>query len=78
VQLKVGLNFKPRDSEDRSNRHSSCRWRGSQSVETVQLKRPAPAAGAGGEDFGGVSVVEGADSESPEELLEKDKRSKRG
>jgi hypothetical protein len=27
VQLKVGLNFKPRDSEDRSNRHSSCRWR---------------------------------------------------
>jgi hypothetical protein len=45
---------------------------GSQSVETVQLKRRgrAAAAGAGGGDFGGLSVVEGADSESPEELLE--------
>ena len=44
---------------------------GSESVETVQLKRGArtAAAGAGGGDFGGVSVVEGADSESPEELL---------
>jgi hypothetical protein len=45
---------------------------GSQSVEAVQLKRRArtAAAGAGGGDFGGVSVVEGADSESAEELLE--------
>jgi len=45
---------------------------GSQSVETVRLKRRArtAAAGAGGGDFGGGSVVEGADSESPEELLE--------
>ena len=45
---------------------------GSQSVETVPLKRRerAAAAGAGGGDFGGVSVVEGADSESAEELLE--------
>src|SRR5256886_16193136 len=45
---------------------------GSQSVETVPLKRPAraAAAGAGGGDFGGVSVVEGADSESADELLE--------
>ena len=45
---------------------------GSQSVETVQLKRDAraAAAGEGGGDFGGVSVVESADSESPEELLE--------
>src|SRR5437667_10656341 len=44
---------------------------GSQSVETVPLKRPAraAAAGAGGGDFGGVSVVEGADSESADELL---------
>jgi len=44
----------------------------SQSVETVQLKRDAraAAAGEGGGDFGGVSVVEGADSESPGELLE--------
>ncbi|HYL86319.1 MAG TPA: hypothetical protein VE263_18995 [Candidatus Angelobacter sp.] len=45
---------------------------GSQSVPTVQLKRHAraSAAGAGGGDFGGVSVVEGADSESANELLE--------
>ena len=45
---------------------------GSQSVPTVQLKRRArvAAAGAGGGDFGGVSVVEGADSESADELLE--------
>jgi hypothetical protein len=45
---------------------------GNQSVETEQLKRKARVAraGAGGGDFGGVSVVEGADSESAEELLE--------
>ena len=45
---------------------------GSQSVETLQLKRRAweAAAGAGGGDFGGVSVVERADSESADELLE--------
>ena len=45
---------------------------GSQSVETVQLKprRMAARAGAGGGDFGGVSVVEGPDSESADELLE--------
>ena len=45
---------------------------GSQSVETVQLRRRAraAAAGAGGGDFGGVSVVAGADSESADELLE--------
>lgn len=45
---------------------------GSQSVETAQLKPRARAAasGAGGGDFGGVSAIEGVDSESPEELLE--------
>jgi hypothetical protein len=45
---------------------------GSQSVETLQLKRRAweAAAGAGGGDFGGLSVVEGADSQSADELLE--------
>lgn len=45
---------------------------GSQSVETVPLKRRAraAAAGAGGGDFGGASVVESADSESADELLE--------
>ena len=41
-------------------------------METVQLGRRsrAAAAGVGGGDFGGVSSVQGADSESPEELLE--------
>ena len=45
---------------------------GNQSVETLQLKRRAwaAAAGTGGGDFGGVSLVEGADSESASELLE--------
>lgn len=45
---------------------------GSQNVETVRLKRPAraAAAGAGGGDFGGASVLESADSESADELLE--------
>ena len=45
---------------------------GSQSVETAPLKRRArtAAAGAGGGDFGGASVVESVDSESAEELLE--------
>jgi hypothetical protein len=45
---------------------------GSQSVTTVPLKRSVrtAAAGAGGGDFGGASVVEGADSESADELLE--------
>lgn len=45
---------------------------GSQSVETVRLKRRArtAVAGAGGGDFGGVSVVEGVGSESADELLE--------
>lgn len=45
---------------------------GSQSVETMQLraKSRVARAGAGGGDFGGASVVEGADSESADELLE--------
>lgn len=45
---------------------------GSRSVETVPLKRRArvAAAGAGGGDFGGASVVESADSQSADELLE--------
>ena len=45
---------------------------GSQSVETMQLraKSRVARAGAGGGDFGGVSIVEGADSESADELLE--------
>lgn len=51
---------------------------GSQSVETVPLSAirsrtraaRAAAAGGGGGDFSGLSVVEGADSESPRELQE--------
>jgi len=45
---------------------------GSQSVETMQLraKSRVARAGAGGGDFGGASIVEGADSESADELLE--------
>jgi hypothetical protein len=45
---------------------------GSQDVETVQMKPKARVAraGSGGGDFGGASVVEGADSESVDELLE--------
>ena len=45
---------------------------GNQDVETVRLKPKSLAAraGAGGGDFEDVSVVEGADSESPDELLE--------
>ncbi len=44
----------------------------SQNVETVHLKPKAlvARAGAGGGDFGGVSTVEGVDSESADELLE--------
>lgn len=45
---------------------------GSRSVETVPEERQAraAAAGAGGGDFGGASVVENVDSESADELLE--------
>ena len=45
---------------------------GSQSVETVPMKGRAmrARAGAGGGDFGGLSVVETVDSESANELLE--------
>jgi hypothetical protein len=51
---------------------------GSQSVETVPLSAVrqnarsahAGAPGGGGGDYSGLSVVAGADSESPRELLE--------
>lgn len=45
---------------------------GRQDVETVQVKSKARVAraGAGGGDFGGASLVEGANSESVDELLE--------
>jgi len=51
---------------------------GSQSVETVPLSAVRPksrsaragSSGEGGGDYSGISVVEGADSESPRELIE--------
>jgi hypothetical protein len=48
---------------------------GSQSVETVPLSAVRPKTrtarvGGGAGDYRGISVVEGADSESPKELLE--------
>lgn len=81
VASKATLSAKKKAPKQKATRKAAARGRrarepqvvlGSQSVETVPLKRRArvAAAGAGGGDFGGVSVVEGADSESPEELLE--------
>jgi hypothetical protein len=81
VTAKAKLRAKKRAPKQKAARKPAARTRparqaqvllGSQSVETVQLKRRAraAAAGAGGGDFGGVSVVEGVGSESPEELLE--------
>ncbi len=81
VTAKAKLSSKKRAPKQKAARKPAARRRparqtqvvlGSQSVENVQLKRRArtAAAGAGGGDFDGVSGVEGADSESPEELLE--------
>jgi len=81
VTAKTKLSAKKKAPKQKAARKPAARRRparqtqvvvGSKSVETVQLKRRARAAAAGesGGDFGGVSVVEGADSESPDELLE--------
>ncbi len=81
VTAKTKLSAKKKAPKQKAARKPAARRRparqtqvvvGSQSVETVQLKRRARAAAAGesGGDVGGVSVVEGADSESPDELLE--------
>src|SRR4051812_11515709 len=61
-----------RAASPRRSRRPTLAAVGSQSVETVTLKPRARTAraGAGGGDFGGVSLVEDADSESPDELLE--------
>lgn len=61
-----------RTASPRRSRRPTLAAVGSQSVETVTLKPRARTAraGAGGGDFGGVSLVEDADSESPDELLE--------
>ena len=62
---------KPKKAASRKSRGKVTAM-GSQSVETVSLRPRARTAraGAGGGDFGGVSVVESADSESADELLE--------
>ncbi|HKW65547.1 MAG TPA: hypothetical protein VJN89_23550 [Candidatus Acidoferrum sp.] len=81
VKAKAKLNAKKKASKRKVARKPVARGRagrrveivfGSQSVPTVPLKRRArtAAAGAGGGDFGGASVVEGVDSESADELLE--------
>jgi hypothetical protein len=81
VTAKEKLSAKRKAPKQKAARKSAARRRparrtqvvvGSQSVETVRLKRRARAsvAGRGGGDFGGVSVAEGGNSESPEELLE--------
>jgi hypothetical protein len=81
AKAKATLSTKKKAPKQKAARKPAARRRparqtqvvpGSQSVETVQLKSraPAAAAGAGGGDFGGISLVESADSESPEELLE--------
>ena len=81
IAAKVKASGKKAASKRKATRKPAARRRpvrpthavmGSQSVETVQLKRGArtAAAGAGGGDFGGVSVVEGVGSESADELLE--------
>jgi len=63
---------KPKRKPVRRSRRPREASMGSQSVETVSVRPRARTAraGAGGGDFGGVSVVEGVDSESPDELLE--------
>ena len=72
AKAKAGARKKAAKHAKRRTRAVPTIQQGSQSVETVQLRprRMAARAGAGGGDFGGVSVVEGPDSESAEELLE--------
>jgi hypothetical protein len=86
VSAKAKLSARSRAKKASPKRKPAARRRavretdvmGSQSVETVPLSaiRPkarsarAGAPGGGGGDYSGLSVVEGADSESPRELLE--------
>ena len=72
AKAKAGARKKAAKRAKRGTRAVPTIQQGSQSVETVQLRprRMAARAGAGGGDFGGVSVVEGPDSESADELLE--------
>jgi hypothetical protein len=72
AKAKAGARKRPAKRGAKRVRPAATIQPGSQSVETVQLKprQLAARAGAGGGDFGGVSVVEGVDSESADELLE--------
>ena len=73
ARTKAKSKRKPvRAASSRKSRRPSVAAVGNQSIETVSLRPRARTAraGAGGGDFGGVSVVEDADSESPDELLE--------
>jgi hypothetical protein len=69
---KRALVVKAKAPTRKKNRVPPTEQVGSQSVETTQLraKSRVARAGAGGGDFGGASVVEGANSESADELLE--------
>ena len=86
VSPKAKLSAKSRAKQPSAKRKPASRRRsvrdndvmGSQSVETVPLSALRPKArsarvgssGGGGGDYSGLSPVEGADSESPRELLE--------
>jgi len=84
AKIKVKASAKARTSAKKGSKKSASRRRtakqpreraeaqGSPSVETVPVKGRAlrARAGAGGGDFGGISVVEDVDSESAKELLE--------
>lgn len=77
VSAKAKVTAKKRPAKRRARaRRSAGRSReasvGTQSVATVSVKPKAlrARAGAGGGDYGGVSTVEGVDSESADELLE--------
>ena len=86
VSAKAKLSAKIRAKKSSTKRKPASRRRpvretevmGSQSVETLPLSAVRPKArsaraassGDGGGDYSGTSVVEGADSESPRELLE--------
>ena len=72
ASAKKKLKAKPKRKAASRPRSRKVTAMGSQNVETVSLRPRARTAraGAGGGDFGGVSVVESADSESADELLE--------
>lgn len=86
VPAKAKLSAKTRAKKSSTKRKPASRRRsvretevmGSQSVETLPLSAVRPkvrsaragSSGGGGGDYSGTSVVEGADSESPRELLE--------